>query len=1530
MKNLKGSHGQHVLRTLLYLFAMVFVAQSSYGQTPISPTSNSDARSPSITAFRGTAKLALAYVSYSSGNKIHVTTSTDDGVTWASPGVTLPIPSGMDNMDDPQILADDNGNNVTLVARGYLESTAEGQRYDWSVSPPGATGVGQTLFKTSGIYFIHSSNAGSTWPTSWTAVATETSGSKVTLDHPRIAIRRDYGGWVNTVPGCIIWERRTWTLVPDSHGANTFPSSGIATKLGMRFYLNGSLLNVHGTGDAYTSIGTNTIPNAMRPSVAISPDGGIWIGYYCISNWSTSKADYYAQKGHVVLTASGTTYETTLTFSSTNSFKITGTTPPTLPGFYDQYRGYFFSEEGQLHHEFDAELAQGPSIQVAVSNIYQCQPTYKVGIVYSRNDNVVNNPYVDAAATDVNRWITLWLATVPFDEEPQNVAWHPQDQLDYTTTSDWYMGLLPVLKYSLLEDDSHSSHSPAGKAANGAVEAPKVMGGGLPQDPREASFFVLSYLYAIRCAGANMLGNTLDWMSCRTGFSFDNNSFVFVDAEPQCHSVATITDLVDFGTKIDVSGERGDMEVHTAWHHIHVGSLCSPDQLFVNNGGAIVAKRYLDAYPLNDPNAFPTGSSIYDLTIGSTVSADDPYQYFNYNGINQPTDIKVKTSANPLTTASTVEGIGLGSFQNGTSGAGNLGHDFTPQLATDINTGLVNYGEYWAHYIGTTKTDYGDLNFSDQRKLVITGGVAHAVFEKDGKVFYSQGMSAINGSQIDRKWTQPVPIDASTSNSQTYPSIAVYEEASLDTVKLELSNVNYKGAAADLDQNGGLDGFSGKTSIAVTWTEYSGTLPTLFASVKMRIKEFNVCTGQWADWSPVRTVYTSAFAHDITNHDLLNVPVSMASPLIAAQSSLGQYRRFINTDLIGWISTWTDEDQLIPPNATEYVESRCLLRPNTTNSDWGTYTSTQVPSTGFNTLQNIITLGAGPGGTTLDNFLYFLSSTSAENKRDYAYDNPNNYRIDFGFSTNGNSLNNGVLAQSAIYVTSAGTALGSLVSASIPVFFVSPHLAHSWTKDRNPCITVNSSGQKFMAWEAMCRICSFPKPYQSQIKVANSFVDGDWTKKGLKNVLTLIVEDALDASWTWLRNPSIAGVPKTRLYNADATGGLFDNDLGQVQLLYWLQRDPSGASVHTLYSQIYSEEPYQPGVASGTGWNRLFTDLTSGTNAQVSFSTFGENVASPLVAYPALMLGNSPVTPNAFSATVSPGTYKLGVFDSVQPYALYRSEEHVKDSSFEKFIWGDVYVSNGSGPADQVKLSFGIDTSGYDSHTAIRDSIFRTARFVLPTGSNITYFRGVEYPSCDSQMSSLLQDTNLRVNYTIELVRASGQIDTIEQLCFSPGNSSYIVPSTIHTQGSLTNQDTVFLRVRGSVSGYSDADSNCVFANEMYLGYYSALVDSTLGGAPKAAQFRVKPNELAILNPYPNPLHAGDRDMTALISIPKGARANLRIVDATGRYVGELGPFEGRGTWSVYKVAPPKTAGSYFLEVTDGSAIKVVPFTVVK
>jgi hypothetical protein len=77
-------------------------------------------------------------------------------------------------------------------------------------------------------------------------------------------------------------------------------------------------------------------------------------------------------------------------------------------------------------------------------------------------------------------------------------------------------------------------------------------------------------------------------------------------------------------------------------------------------------------------------------------------------------------------------------------------------------------------------------------------------------------------------------------------------------------------------------------------------------------------------------------------------------------------------------------------------------------------------------------------------------------------------------------------------------------------------------------------------------------------------------------------------------------------------------------------------------------------------------------------------------------------------------------------------------------------------------------------------------------------------------------------------------------------------------------------------------------------------------------------------------LHAGDRDMTALISIPKGARANLRIVDATGRYVGELGPFEGRGTWSVYKVAPPKTAGSYFLEVTDGSAIKVVPFTVVK
>ncbi len=204
---------------MILLLSVLCFADGTKAQsvTNIGGTSQTDANSPSITSFRGDQNnLVCAYVA---GSAIHVATSTNNGQDWNDPtgNSGLATPSGMNAMDEPQILSDWNGEDVSLVARGYDDASWKGQGYQiaefdagtqtCNTITPASAGLSHTLYTHAGIYYAHSTDGGQHW-SGWTPIVTLNSTNE-TVDHPRIAFRRDYADWVNDVPGVITWEDRT-------------------------------------------------------------------------------------------------------------------------------------------------------------------------------------------------------------------------------------------------------------------------------------------------------------------------------------------------------------------------------------------------------------------------------------------------------------------------------------------------------------------------------------------------------------------------------------------------------------------------------------------------------------------------------------------------------------------------------------------------------------------------------------------------------------------------------------------------------------------------------------------------------------------------------------------------------------------------------------------------------------------------------------------------------------------------------------------------------------------------------------------------------------------------------------------------------------------------------------------------------------------------------------------------------------------------------------------------------------------------
>ncbi len=1484
-------------------------------------------------------------------------------------------------------MSDWSGKDVSLVARGYLPASAQGQGYqirnsDGSlISPSSLTGTGlsYTLYTSVGIYYAHSTNGGVSW-SGWTPLEDLTtqlttivqSGTYYTVDHPRIAFRRDYGDWVNDVPGCITWERRQFTISNNGY-ENYFASSSIHTWIGMRFYQDGTIYAA-GTGGNYPAL--NSATNPQRPSLAISPDGGLWLAYYTVASgdWNTTaQASYYVQRGSVSL--SGSPITATVTFSSSDKQIVASTSDASggadaiLPGYYDQYRGYFFSEEGQIYPDFDAEFAQGPQIQVAVNNVYQCQPSYSVGFVYTyaQQHNQAYADQINGSYAQVSRWLSFWQATVPFGGVPENVHWYNQDKAlnGYAGSggSSYEMFLFPVLKYTLDNQITHSFSDPANNV-----------------EFRFASYFLLSAIQGQRCTGPGMGGNTLDWAYCLADISYDNgtnlsNSVPAFDmddvasAQPQtCGGVENArVQLENIGTQIDVNGGQTDLEVHSAWHQIAIignGGSCESEQLYENNGGSIIVNRYLDGYPYNDNNIAPdAGNEIYQLQlagINNPMAGHDPYHYFNYDNFNQP---EAKNGVPGITIPSSIAGfnyqsppnteidVGLGNFQFNT---------FQPAIPS---SGFVPYGEYWADYVGTEKNNYyGTLGTSDQRKLVMTEDIAHAVFEDADTVFYSEGIPNPNNS---RTWTQPLAIGKAPGPGivQTKPSIAVYEEDALDSIR----TLEEQLGATPLSQlPAGVDRYNGLSAIAVTWTELdeSGGGISAPATIKIRTREFNACTGDWEPWGPIQTVYAGSPDEYVYGDG--DYPVSTVAPLAWPKGHIdpqthqltyayptdpyirdpalghGDAFTFQPTNLIGWVTTWADMDANYYPGQA-YIRSDVLLRASQDNSGWGTtYPSmTLVPSTA----PNYYTLYENDLVWLDRDDWHYVSSTTAENKATDSLaeklQNPGplspgspqllpNYRIDLAFSTDVAD----VTAGSAQYSPDVAYGpLGALLGTDLgtPVFKPQHYLPGdppSYLRD--PEITVNSSGQEFLAWEQTQDLNPYVNlaNWNPSIEVAttnyaplvgNPQAPPQWntTLVTVFSEPTPLLDGRNGLPFWWVTNPSIAGLPKTMLPN---TSDAYDADLGEVELMLWQQNDEFGNPVNQLREWDYLEDIESPGAGT---WGEIPFSGT-GTNPQTSFSTFSAYSPSSLM----MGNGNSPAAQNQFS-TVEQGSAKIGVFDSIQDYAEYRSEARTNDSAEAKFIWGDAYVTEpGDTTGEQIKLGFGIDTAGWSSSTEIRDSIFRTQPFELDLGATVSYFRGAYTVAHDSLAAATSIGPQQMLQYVVELVHSNGQVDTLERLTYDPALHDTIAPAIITTQASLLPTDTVYLRVEGSVQGFAEADSLFRFGNVICFGHYPA-VDSTL--ARKQATFPSPATDgLQVLDAYPNPLLAPGTRTTVLFSCPKGLTASIELAGTTGNMIGQPKSIVGTGRWQSYSITAPQAAGNYFIRVSDGIDSKVLPLSVIR
>jgi len=310
------------------------------------------------------------------------------------------------------------------------------------------------------------------------------------------------------------------------------------------------------------------------------------------------------------------------------------------------------------------------------------------------------------------------------------------------------------------------------------------------------------------------------------------------------------------------------VEEHPFWH------APGDEKLKTNKGSCIMARAYINNLPPSDPAAYFAANTNYIQKNGSGGYVFGPFGEFEFTngGLTDVSSLQASTT------------VGSNTFVG-----------FNPPLPTPV----VTPGLYEAIYHGvssTTNPYIGDLGFSNQRKLVMTGNTLHVVgfggkgsgsTDKPQAIWYSSRLTSSGGGGTD--WQGPYQLDVDANGVDIpgtdgkAPSIAVYTRG----------------------------GASSQKAIAVAWTRQPITPPEDL--IYLTVKEFDECgPGYWSNVialpPPGQLTYSGYILPVIAP---LTVPVTP-----------GSKERY----LIGWTLTWAEPGVL---------ESYTVLRGSqSTASQW--------------------------------------------------------------------------------------------------------------------------------------------------------------------------------------------------------------------------------------------------------------------------------------------------------------------------------------------------------------------------------------------------------------------------------------------------------------------------------------------------------------------------------------------------------------------------------------------------------------------
>jgi hypothetical protein len=1262
--------GKSLLR--LSVFSMILLSCFAVvrSQTPlaISVPSNivGSAFSPCIAAFSnsGTRTLVAAYTYVKTGNTnrtVAISTSTDAGSTWTvqtPSGSPLPFPnygggSALDNMDEAQIIWC-GGNNLMLVVRAWSGANVEGARFQEQANG--------SVYTKVGIYQCVSTDGGTTWgvvtsgslAAGWLACE-ENNGSHTTLECPHIAFRWNYGIYAYPYQEAhtddqnsahIIWTKKVFSSAPNWTGVTcTIGHQEIPVDDASNFG------NFTGIGCSHPTLTTGSYGSGPeRASVAIAPNGDVWVGYYTVNYNSFLNTTPGALAHYFVYNITG------------GAGKEVSSTNFTLPGTPDNRRGYVYSDDfTDAWGNNTWDLAQGPSIEIVCRDAqFNCHPDYQIGLAYTTVDHFGDAETRIAVRIANSTW-GLSASSLVFSDGLSGQA--AQNETNGT------MRYFPVLKHAEATDNLLTYKVSEGVASG-----------------FNPSHFILAYMKG------RINSTVFDGVTCRAAFSFDNALF-FDDATSPASTDITadggaahngcLLNNDYYGNKIDITGFVGDFSLYPIWHECK--NAGTSEVIATVEGSAFMIKPYLLGMPGNDPKAYPiTANQITVSGAGWKI-----FEKFGF-GLSAPTATATNATITP-----TVSGSGASTFGTWTW---NPGSTFIQPSMSGLLGGLF-YGVFMPN-----SASQGLLNFSDQRKAVTAGNVTFAVSETGGAVFLNQSIGLPNTSSLfdPINWTQRIQIESVAGGvTQSDPTIGIYEQGQEESwvTTFDGSSFTGQGAIAVV--------WTEKQSMTSAACSTSGTL----VKIKMRMNEFDACTGNW-NWGDVYTIISYYHKTPSVGGELADKTMAVVSPIVTPSNTTvpGGYDLAPHSDassvspgpgqpwpgmpcyLLGWSVTWTGPQLDVAGGCHSGLDAECtqgvggggnrnmintgLYSRNwmrvltaggantqiTNNSNWGNWSNVSVGAGGAqpvlvptvaggvyndlleNTFLNAIGSKfsqlynpAGPfsGIETIGHVVTFPSVTSSENKWRWWDDGTsgngytgNNYRQEIAFSTDGqvdggaNGI--GIWHTAAMYQRTAGTPkYGALIGqqghTELQPTAASTQPGKDNEQDRNPSITINSSGQVFVSWESMVRSTTDLDAgngnkgfWYSQIQINNTPITAP-TSFGVAGNVAWILERKIVSGgsgyshgapngvgvtneWNkWLRNPSLTGFPKTRSMNCmygESNDDFVDRDFACVQLLYWNATDNRIRARHYFELQQDYLDLGNPGD--------LYTDLYGVTSAPVS------------------------------------------------------------------------------------------------------------------------------------------------------------------------------------------------------------------------------------------------------------------------------------------------------------------------------------------